>query len=279
MPAYSNINQVIEALTTAGDFENLPFYIDNRESAAAATATVASRWSSLWTWNAHPNGTGAAPTTAVAYDRTANGCLKQVNPAASKSRYLVGGTFLSSQTGTLLLYDRLGAIGNLNGTTTTAQTFTITPTRYDTNADCVGNIMFIEIYTIIGTTATTITVEYTSEAPATATSKAVAIGGTGLREANRMIMVPLADGDTGVKDVRNVDLVATTGTAGAFGVTLARKILEIPVPANVAVRVNLLTEGAGPVEILEDACLDFAFFANTTTAPQIQGTLIIGETP
>ena len=65
-----------------------------------------------------------------------------------------------AQPGILVLYDRLLHIGGLNATTTAAQTVGGSLSRYTGGA---GNQIWVEIYTQIGTTATTITANYTNQ--------------------------------------------------------------------------------------------------------------------
>ena len=128
---------------------------------------------------------------------------------------------------------------------------------------------WIEIYTQIGAVATTITASYTNQAgTAGKTTLATAIGGTNLREESRIIRLPLADGDTGVQSVQSVTLAGSTGTAGSFGVVIAKPI-DI-----------LLVEGAGAAgfrdmiagmptlpEIASNSCLALGFLATIAAAP------------
>jgi hypothetical protein len=66
-----------------------------------------------------------------------------------------------------------------------------------------------------------VTVSYTNQAGVSGRTTAVqAIGGSGNSSTGRMIFLPLQAGDTGVRSVESVTLIATTGTAGNFGVAL-----------------------------------------------------------
>jgi hypothetical protein len=97
----------------------------------------------------------------------------------------------------------------------------------------VGVFVALEIHTAVGTTATTVTARYTNQAgTGSRVTKAVVFGGTSEREAGRFIILPLADGDTGVKSVEGVTVLATTGTAGAFGVVLFRPLMMVNRMAN-----------------------------------------------
>ena len=121
------------------------------------------------------------------------------------------------------------------------------------------------------TTATTITASYTNQAGVSGrTTKPVAIGGTGNREGERMLPLPLQDGDTGVQAVASVTLAASTVTAGSFGVTVVKPIgLGIIPAAGAGYWRDYVSGLPGLPKIDTDACLALAFLANSTTAPQL----------
>lgn len=270
MGAYTDLSAFINRATggNSGSPEPRSWFKDARIAGAAAPATIAGRGHSLWTYDGNP-AAGAAPGGAWRNPTAAtNGGLKQANPGGGREKWLSYGGGGASVAGTLLVYDRLGDISGLNGTTTTAQTFTGSLTR---NTGGIGNRIWIEIYSQIGTTATTATCSYTNQAGTSGqVSPAFAIGGTNNREQTRIIEVSLASGDYGVQAVANVDLLATTGTAGDFGVTVIRPLLWLPWPVlGAGGDVSALAKGIGPVEVDTDACIGLAWYANGTTAPQI----------
>lgn len=278
MGAIADFDQLVNTLTggTAAK-EGLWFFYDNRSGSAAVTATIAGRTSSMWTYNntfgvgAAPGGTPRNPTRITA------GALGQSDATGGRTKYLCGFTGTSTQPGTFLLYDRLGDISGLSGTSTTAQTCNVNTTRY-TGAASVGNQIWIEVYTIIGTTVRTITCNYTNQSGNPATTPAVAIGGTGLREVTRMINVPLAVGDTGVRSVEDVTLNASTGTVGDFGVTIARPIaLNSCSLAGSAVISDLVSQIPSLPSIEADACLSMIYFSSSATAPAFFGALSFVE--
>lgn len=273
MAAIADLSDLLNRATggNSGTPEPIFFFKDARVDSAAAVATVAGRYTSLWMYEGSPSG-GPAPTTVAIPDNTTDGGLKQTDPGGGRTKWLVGGWIACNTPGTFILYDRLLHIGGLSGTVTTAQTVGGTLTR---NTGGVGNQIWVEIYTQIGTTATTITASYTDQDSNTGqTSTATAIGGTGLREAQRIIPLPLAQGDYGVEACASVTLAGTSGTAGNFGVSIVRPLLSIPCPAagvgNIA---DLIAARPGPIAIDTDACLALAFIANTTTVPFTVGSL------
>ena len=268
MRACTGLNQSIEALTTSGEFEHIPVWIDSRAGSSVATSPIAGRLASLWTYNKSPGGEGAVPTTVAIPDNTTRGGLLQTDAGGGREKWLLGAEAASVTAGTLIVYDRLLHIGSLSGTTTTAQTVGGTLTR---NTGGVGNQIWVEIYGIIGTTGTTITASYTNQAGTSGrTSKAASIGATNNREVTRIIPIPLADGDTGVQAVASVTVLATTGTAGNFGVTIARPLMTMPMPVSGCGTVRDLIAGLPSIRAIDtDACLALAWYAGTTTAPQI----------
>ena len=167
-----------------------------------------------------------APTTAVALGVTSNNAFPLPTVSGTRRLKLIGGS-VSTLTagGVYMLIDILSHQGGLSGTTTTAQTTNLPTAALTRYTDGKGVMIGLTVYTQIGATLTTAIVTYTNQAgTGSRVSPLFPIGGTNYREANRMILVPLQYGDTGVRSVENVDLTATTGTAGAFGVTLFKPL-------------------------------------------------------
>ena len=275
MAAITDLSDLVNLATNGGAVppQNIFWHKDARVGAGAAAATVAGRLTSLWLYNGSPSGGAVPPTSATVPTNATDGSLKQADPTGGRQLWMTGTVGCANVGGTLILYDRLLHISGLSGTVTTAQTVSGTAGRY-TGTDAAGSVIWIEIYTAIGGTATTITASYTDQdGNAGQTSQAAAIGGVGLQEAQRIIPLTLAAGDTGVRAVASVDLVASTGTAGNFGVTIARPFayIVLPVANNGQIRDFI----AGLPAILEakvDACFAFAWLANTTTAPVLFGS-------
>jgi hypothetical protein len=274
MAEIADLSALVNRLTggNSGTPEHLFFHKQERVNGALAAATVAGRWTSLWRYEGQPAHGAVQGATGAAFDNTTNGGLKQADPGGGRQKWLVGANLHSNVAGTIVLYDRLAADGTFSGTTTTAQTVSFTPpSRYSSG---VGNQVWIEIQTAIGSTATTATVNYTDQDGNTGViSPTFSIGGAGLQEAERIIPVSLATGDTGVRNVADVDLVASTGTAGDFAVILAHPLVTIPVYGGGGTSRDLIFGDPGVIEIPTDACLAMAWIANGTTRPQIFGSL------
>jgi len=277
MAAIADLSALVNRLTggNSGTPENLDFFKTSRIAGTADVAPIVGRLSSMWKWDGWPNPGGATPGAVAVPTRATAGALAQTNPGGGREKWLVGGGATGLVAGTIILYDRLLHIGGLSGTTTTAQTVGGTLTR---NTGGVGNQIWVEIYTQIGATSTTITGSYTDDAGnAGNTTTAVAFGNTGFREVSRIIKLPLAAGDRGVQAVASVTVLATTGTAGNFGVTVARPLAYLQVTqAGLGPWLSLI-DGVPIPEIDTDACLAMAWMPATTTGPEIHGMLTMLE--
>jgi hypothetical protein len=278
MAAITDLSDLVNRLTggNSGTPEHLYFFKNARVGGAAAVATVAGRWTDLWTYEGQPSHGVVSTSTGAALDNTTAGGLKQTNPGGGREKWLVSLIANASAAGTLILYDRLAHDGAFDATVTTAQTVSFTPpSRY---SDGIGNEIWFIVDTIIGSSATTFTCAYDDQTPAGSTTQAVAIGGTGLREVGRIQRASLEAGDTGVTNITNVDLVATTGTAGAFSIALVHPLVYIPIPAvATGVALDFIAGTPGPIKIESDACLALAWASNGVTAPDVFGNLVMVE--
>lgn len=275
MGSIAGIDDLTLRLTGGGSNsapENIFFWIDNRVGAAAATVS-AGRMYSLWKYAGIP-GEGASPGAVAAPTNATAGSLFQTDPAGGTQKWLLGAvvTPITTCPGTLILYDRLLHISGLSGTNTGAQTVGGSLTRY-TNG--VGNQIWWEIYTAIGTTARTITASYTNQAGTSGrTSQQVEIGSTSFNLAQEIHPFTLNASDTGVRAVASVTINASTGTAGNFGITIAHPLMVIPLSGTAVVSDKTFFPCPVPVEIVSGACLAFAFISSTATAPALCGNLI-----
>jgi hypothetical protein len=259
MGAISGLDDAINKLTGGnnGNPELIWMMKTNRIGAAAAATPVIARYTSLWGYNGNPCGGATPGGTARNPTNSTNGALRQTDASGGRTKYLTGAVVTSRTQGSFFLYDRLADISGLSGTTTTAQnTTSLSVSRY-TGTSSVGNEIWVEIYTAVGGSATTIKASYTNQAgTAGQITPLVIFGGTNDSEATRMFRLPLAAGDTGVRSVESVTVTATTGTAGDFGVTIARKHALITMAYDGTWGVlDLLTGKPGPVAIASGACL------------------------
>lgn len=247
---------------------------------AKSTALVGgTHWNSSWA-TAGNFPVGAIPGAAAIPTSATAGSLGQLNKAGAEQRAwlrrfnvsgVVGGVAAS-----IALVDRLAHMGGLDGTLTTAQTVS-TPalTRFTAGADMAA----VEIYTTIGTTATTYTCSYTNQAGTAArTSIAASIGTTSFNAARSVLPIPLASGDTMVKSVETITLAASTGTAGNFGVTLYKILGVWPVNSTFVYPHTGAPEFGYPMPAIPDnACLDLIAFGSGQSNVAVMADLVFFE--
>lgn len=234
---------------------------------------------------------GVAPSTAVVPTNALAGAMNGPSGILNSSgvqrllrvRFAANSPFTESAEGTLFLVDRVSHQGGLSGTVATAQTTnlpTAALTRYTTGVDL---WLALEVFTVIGGTATTVTTSYTNQAgTAGQISVASVFGGTGAREAGLVQPLPLASGDYGVRSVESVTLAASTLTAGNFGVVLMKPLLMLPFVRGLGDESEwdaVIHLGGNAPEILSSACLQWLLVTPQTAgvATTISYELMIAE--
>ncbi len=261
----ATLNAMISNRTGGGSVvpEMRYMHRDWRVAGAAATSTVAGSLLSYWPKDGTP-GPGAVPTTWVNPINTTPGALQQIDPTGGRKKFLSYVSMFSERACTMILYDRLGHMGGMDGTVTTAQNTNggspATITRYTNGA---RNWAWLEIYTAIGATARTFTASYTNQSNDLVTSTATVVGATGSLAQGQCIPFQLAAGDTGVRAVTSVTLSATTGTAGNFGVTIGRPLMALGTSGNGGGVAKCYLDGSIP-EIVAGACLGLMISVPTT---------------
>jgi hypothetical protein len=258
-------------------------YVDalrlNRAADFQTSAITAGRSMAMWRFLLPAP---AIPTASVALDKTSDNAIGPIPGAASGKLQILGGRFNTSSIAgaAVVAIDLLNVSGGLSGTVTTEQTTNLptAPLTRHTGGD--GVFIGIIIYTQVGTTATTISVRYTNQAgTANRTSTVTSFGGTGFREAARLIQIPLAAEDTGARSVEGVTLTATTGTAGNFGVCLFKPLMTFSLDSTTGTMpIDAVSSGGmigSMAEFDDDACLTFMAF--TPISQAINGALILAE--
>ena len=235
----------------------------------ASATTVANRMHSTWLLGTLP-AAGATPTgtPGAIPDKTTAGALANF-PAITAG--LVGYADCGSLTNTtvsniVMILDRLWAVAGLNGTLTTAQTCgSTTPTRGDVVA--YSNVQgFIEVYTALGATPATATVSYTNGTGTAGRTATVSIPASA--PAGALFPIPLQAGDQSIRSIQTVTLSVSTGTAGSFGVTLARPISEFGVGL-VGAKNDITNIG----QFVENSCLWAVVVPVSTASGVIQGSM------
>lgn len=226
---------------------------------------------------------GAVPTASVAVSNATLGSLKQINPTTGNLA-IVGMRGNSGGPGVYIIYDRLNHSGGLDATLTGARTVNLPTAALTRSTSGEGVQIGLTIYTQIGGIVTTVTASYTNTSDtAGRTTTAIIMGGTANREANRLLLLPLQAGDTGVKSVQSVSLVASTLTAGNFGVTLLKPVYvlisnDATGVINSAGFISGLISGGIP-NIEDNACLFLGYMGPITGAGSVplSGALLVSE--
>ena len=268
----STRDQLIDALGN----NSSRLVIDKASIASQAAGTFVS----LWRATGQP-GQGAIPAAAAVCDNTLTGAMgftQQVAPATSYGAW--ANAVCSNSAMTLEIHDRLMHMGGLNGTLTTAQTVNL-----DVNASLAsGNLdkrkgdsnfsdiqWWLEWYTATGGTAVTATVSVTYNDGTTGTLSA-SLAAT--RPASFMLplnrLIPAAAAGKYIRDVDSVQLSATTGTAGSFGVTATRPRMTMPLL--LANKMEVFDWAAlGLPEVANSSCLFPIVLTSTTSTGTVRG--------
>lgn len=244
-----------------------------KASIANVTAgAITALWRSTGPLPAQP----AIPGAAVVCDKTTAGALiNQVNPTAPAILYVDTLSAAGTVAGSLVLYDRLIHSGGLNGTLATAQTVNTPalPAAARSGATAGTQVeWYLSCYTDLGATGVTATVTYTNQAGTTGRTTTVAVPATW--RAGRELQIFPAGGDTGIRSIESVQLSATTGSAGSFGVTCRRHMCRLDLPiANIGNTREAILDDVG-----DNACLELIFESSGTTSGDIRGavTLVTG---
>jgi hypothetical protein len=269
MAAVSDLSDLVNRMTggNSGTPENI-FWYKYPSIGGTQVARDTNSYGSSWKLEGFP-GSGATPTTAAVPTNSTAGAIPFTNPGGGREKWLVQAAFGCdfTQTPAILVYDRLLHWGGGDGTDTLSQTVGGSLTR---NTGGVGNQIWVEIYSDVGATTRTITATYTNQAGTGSRSATADIGGTRFNEAGTAIPMSLQSGDTGVQSVQSVILSASTGTAGDFGITIARPIAYLSGGPGAANR-DFTTGPGGMPEIETNACIAFFHPIIGSTAVGFQG--------
>ena len=147
----SNFDGLLAALANKQQAQYL-----NKASIANMTAGFPA---SLWRATGSP-AQGAIPGAAAQCTKVLTGAVTYNNPTSPDLLYMAKATIAAQNVGTQVnVFDRIAHMGGLVGNVTTAQTVNLAPAT--TRGAYADMQWYIEIYTDIGTTATTITITYT----------------------------------------------------------------------------------------------------------------------
>lgn len=255
--AFTSYDSIIAALAS-GNKEDSFF------QKASLSSLVAGQWYSHWLTAGLPSA-GAAPGAVAGIAPTAatNGALKFTNPSGSNTKYGLRFGIGGPTAGLAMLYDRLVTTDGLSGTSTSVQT--VNSTALTRNTDGLGVLCAIEVYTALGATPVTATITYTDENGVAGNVGTISIPANA-PAGSFLIPMTMALGDKGVKSVQSVQLSASTGTAGNFGITLYRIITTLAYNATDYVERDLVLQLASLPTLVANTCLALAIMATTTSS-------------
>lgn len=253
-----------------------------------AAAYTANRWYDMASLNGNPVGT-AFPGTALACVNTTDAAGDGTNrfgiphggDVSTDIKHAITTSLVSAVAtavpAVVMIVDMVCYWPGINMNVSTSQALTGTPslTRYP-NGD--GLRMFLEARATTGATAHNLSYSYTNQAntagrvnPVTVSCTASAIVPhivhSGSAANNYGPFLPMASGDTGIRNVASVQLSAASGTASTAALVLCRPLFTIPIAiAGLATEKDLLNQFPSLPQIPDGACLVPLIFTGAALA-------------
>lgn len=217
--------------------------------------------------------------------------------SGTDSRYLTSfGAMVPNISGfsALMLIDTLWSSGPIDfsvvkGTTVTPSATSPTLTRYTGSAAAYsGNMLMVDIGTLIGGTPGTFAINYTAQDNSTTRNTTNFTPTLAAGTANRVLQfgvtygpafIPLVSGDTGVSHVNSVTIATGTSPTGTFYLNIVRPLIIIPtLAANSWVERDITTTMDSMIELVkgtdsQHGCLAVLGLGNGTNAAGMNYTL------
>ncbi len=231
------------------------------------------------TWT---NNGGMVPTLSVALTKTTTAA--QIPEIPDIGDQFLQVTTLGHQTnsgimvGLPMITDRLVHSGGLVANITTEQTTNLPTAALPRYTDGVGVMLALDVYTTTGGTATTVTARYTNQDGTTGRVTKAVVWPVNA-SARRRFILPLQDGDTGVRSVEGVTFAGSTTVAGNVGVTLFKPLgwahsNAMHPNGQWGEAMAALYGGLFPVH--NDACIEFMSFSGSSSTRVYGTTKLIG---
>jgi hypothetical protein len=193
--------------------------------------------------------------------------------------YLINAMIAGVTINLWIIYDRIGQMGGLLHNNVAVQTAGVTISSQAAAGRCAADgsdvEWFTEIYTDLGITSATVTVNVVNGL-GTATSVTLAIGGASpLNRASRIQQI-LPGASASIAQVTSVQLSASSATAGNFGITARKRLVQLPqMIANISAPGDFASMGSA--WIADAACLEIVCINSTTSTGIVQGGLKVGS--
>jgi hypothetical protein len=244
----------------------------------AGTTGVVAATNSLWAVGNQPvaGANGAAAPGGTAHVDSDTGSFTFVNPTGGDTQHFTSAQIMASVAGNqLLMYDRLFSVAKTMNSTAT-ESVTGVPTRYQNttsgNQDSAdGNFVFVECTTVLPATAHNWTTCLYTDQNGNASSTLPSLTGNSSNIVNRLDhptsqwFAPLASGDTGIKELDQMQCSATVAT-GAINFVIGHPIGWIACPlANIMLPTDAISGSFQLERVYDDACLAFLEVAKSAT--------------
>lgn len=266
------ITTIAQLQTALANQKLLDWYSTNGGTTVAGSFTNITRIYTN-TYGQHVN-PGTYGTNGTIHTAAQAGFPNLGKAPTGQKKYLAGATIFSGVPATLYLCDRVWSCSGFDASIFTNQAIGSFPAlpRHTTGE---GLELWLEIYSGIGNTVSTITITYTNSDGVSGRTTSIANPGSTLA-AGRMVPIPLAQGDSGVRSVQNVALSTSTGTAGNFGLTLIKR--HACFSATVAgMDFGYDFEELGMPDIADEAALMLLQFSTGATNSTVHSQLIFVE--
>lgn len=240
---------------------------------ASIANTAAGQMFSLWRAAGNPD-QGAIPTSWATCTNATIGAVPFTAGTGTDKTYIGHLSATLANIGSVQLFDRVAAMGGLAGNVATAQTVngSITAGRA---IDASGSDAewYLDWYADTGGTAVNATVTYTAGDDSTGNTVVVAL--TATMRAGRMMRIP-ANAGKPIKSIQTVQLSATTGSAGNFGVTLRKRLAPPCSVVNVAIAESMDSWQIAMARLKDPSCVEFTLSCSTTSTGYATGLIGIG---
>lgn len=267
---------IATALSTYGQ----PFNIWKASQTAEGAGTFHSLWKAAGRPAAGANppafgaGSGYVPTSAT------TGALGQTDESGGRELYPLFATLKSSAQCTIIVADRLWACSGFGTVVTTAQNI-VTPGVLPSARDPLNGAdvePWLEVYTAPGATTATWTVTGQDSSGTTGRTWTYTHPANAESVGQMMPLTPggATPGLLGMEIPASFTASASSGTAGDIGLTLIRRIAEIPC---IAAQVGETADAfkLGLPRVYAGACLMFIIACTGTATGNVQGLLKLGE--
>lgn len=259
------------------DFDTYKSLRDNAAPICFGKSTMGSTGYFQSSWRASPF-PGSEPTISEALNASSVGATPyeviSLTPTSSKVRRIANlqvrqASTTSALPSAFLIIDRLVHQSGLDPTLSTAQTTNLPTAALPRNTSGEGVMIAIETYATTGVSGTTISATYTNQDGVSGRVTPRASAGTTSARLGQFLILPLQDGDTGVRSVESVTYVPGTTTSSNNGVTLFKPIAYAPISSSGLYdpreSFDMFLGGGAQLPVLpDDACLQFLTFIAAT---------------